>query len=470
MEEIYNLNLELTSGKNHFISKIINLNLTNFSIDLTENISDLNFTDCIFNGYLEIDGIENPNLSLRFKECIFNGDVMIDNVNINNLFFIDTKKIERIEVSGDFNCIKFNNKNFPLKGSINISNCNIIKYLSFEKFNLVEGDLNIQFNNNKNYDYSNFSSSFKNAVICNGEISESFLGNFANFREFNITDNFTFDDCKFNKSVFRMASFGNSIIFSNCKFHSYTGFEECKSLDQTCIKISSCLFTSFPHFNNSEFNKIEILHTTFERKVSFDSVKCSTINLYQVTFGQGAFFDDLQIRNIESCDRKTFRTIKQEIQKVENKIDYNRFRVYEFNAYQKDLKNKLKKSKLKDKQNHIEQIQLRRDSFVLYVSKWVSDYGTDWVKALKFTLSSGFLIYILFFIIENYNHTIYLKNWTHFISGFFRFFLVTDFFNPLENDRTYLTNPLSWLIFIIGKIVIAFGIYEIIQSFRKFKA
>jgi len=44
------------------------------------------------------------------------------------------------------------------------------------------------------------------------------------------------------------------------------------------------------------------------------------------------------------------------------------------------------------------------------------------------------------------------------------------FFNPLVNDKVYLTNPLSWLIFIFGKIVIAFGIYEMIQSFRKFKA
>jgi hypothetical protein len=55
-------------------------------------------------------------------------------------------------------------------------------------------------------------------------------------------------------------------------------------------------------------------------------------------------------------------------------------------------------------------------------------------------------------------------------SGFFRFLLVTDFYNPLETERIYLTNPFSWLIFILGKIFIAFGIYEMIQSFRKFKA
>ena len=165
-----------------------------------------------------------------------------------------------------------------------------------------------------------------------------------------------------------------------------------------------------------------------------------------------------------------------QLQKAENKIDYNKFRVHEFNAYRNDIKKKLKEFE-KDK-NHLnhrvrEPIQLKRDAFVLWISDVVSEYGTDWKRAFNFTILCGFIIYCLFYSIENYNYSIEILNWSNWkriISGLFRFYLVTDFYNPLETERVYLINPFSWLIFIFGKIAIAFGIYEMIQSFRKFKA
>ncbi|WP_026714791.1 hypothetical protein [Flavobacterium daejeonense] len=66
-----------------------------------------------------------------------------------------------------------------------------------------------------------------------------------------------------------------------------------------------------------------------------------------------------------------------------------------------------------------------------------------------------------------------LSNWADFIYGYFRFFLITDFKNEYyqEGDNILKFNCfLSLVPFIIGKIAVAFGIYEMIQSFRKFKA
>jgi hypothetical protein len=210
--------------------------------------------------------------------------------------------------------------------------------------------------------------------------------------------------------------------------------------------------------------------------ISLQETYFDIVDIERTIFEKQVYFDDIQIKQIYKCNTRTIRTIKLQLQKAENKIDYNRFRVYEFNAYRDDIKRKLKEFE-KDN-NHLnhrarEPIQLRRDGFILWLSDIVSEYGTDWKRALKFTLYSGILLYSLFFICENYKYKIDLLNWnniTRFTSGLFRFFLVTDFFNPLDSHRTYLTNPLSWLIFIFGKIVIAFGIYEMIQSFRKFKA
>jgi hypothetical protein len=90
-----------------------------------------------------------------------------------------------------------------------------------------------------------------------------------------------------------------------------------------------------------------------------------------------------------------------------------------------------------------------------------------------FTLIVGLVFFTSFFIFENSSKTINLGNWQDFVYGYFRFFLITDFKNEYyDSGETVLKFNcfLSLIPFIIGKIVVAFGIYEMIQSFRKFKA
>ncbi|WP_298118279.1 hypothetical protein [Flavobacterium sp.] len=285
-----------------------------------------------------------------------------------------------------------------------------------------------------------------------------------------------FNRCEFNYSSFFESKFNNDTHFANCKFLNVTKIENTGDEIKTILRFDDCEFLSQVSFNKSRIHKISFNNIKFNDIVSLQETYFDIVDIDRTIFEKQANFDDIQIKQIYNCNRRTIRTIKLQLQKAENKIDYNKFRVYEFNAYREDIRKQLREfEKDKDHLNHRirEPEQLKRDAFVLWISDVVSEYGTDWKRALKFTLFWGFSIYFLFYIIENYNHTVEilnLDNWTHFISGLFRFFLVTDFYNPLETDRVYLTNPLSWLIFIFGKIVIAFGIYEMIQSFRKFKA
>jgi len=58
----------------------------------------------------------------------------------------------------------------------------------------------------------------------------------------------------------------------------------------------------------------------------------------------------------------------------------------------------------------------------------------------------------------------------NFMKGAFRFFLVTDFSSPFRAKGEFFENWGIWIPLILGKIFIAFGIYEMIQAFRKFKA
>lgn len=454
------LDIELQEGKHEFIGYTININdYLSFNIlNYIENINQLRFINCTFNGDLEIQDFRNQIFKLFFKDCTFNGDIVINNIEIDCLHFINTKKIKTIHIDGLFNRFRFNNKDIPLSGRISIF-ATILKELNLDNFFLENGNLDLVINNSEEYDYKNCSSTFQNAIISEGRIDNSYFGDSANFRNLKILDNLVFDGCKFNKSSFKLTSFGNFSNFNDCKFYSYTGFEECKNLENTNLKVSACLFESFPHFNGSEFNHLEISRTTFEKKVSFDSTIVNSLKINQVTFLQGAYFDDVKINKIDTCDRRTIRTIKQELQKAENRIDFNRFRAYELAAHYEELDWKWNSGFI--------------DKSILFASKISTDFGNSWRKALRFTLLFGLAFYLFLYSIENRYASINISNWDNWsqlLSGFFRFLLITDFYNPLETERFYLTNPLSWMILIFGKIVVAFGIYEMIQSFRKFKA
>ena len=182
----------------------------------------------------------------------------------------------------------------------------------------------------------------------------------------------------------------------------------------------------------------------------------------EVKFGGGAYFDEMKIHDIlnkiflkEEQNivqwKRTIRAIKQEFQKNENKIEFNNYRNFELEAHYQELKFDVN----------------FKDKFILLATKWSSNFG-NWIWSLCFTVIAGLFWYILLYVNEN-SFIFDSSKLSTFFTGYFRFMLVTDFSNPLI-QKGFLTNILSWILLIIGKIFIAFGIYETIQSFRKFKA
>ena len=273
----------------------------------------------------------------------------------------------------------------------------------------------------------------------------------------------SFDSCTFKK-----LDYSNSKIFStrfnHCNFLNFANFAELERIETSKLYFVSCEFNGLTSFNYSRLNILEIDKSTFDKATSFTNTEFNTIKLSEVKFDKGAYFDEMQLNKIIDKSflkgskkeisewKKTLRTIKYEAQKLENRIDFNQFRNYELAAHYKELS---------FKNNFI-------DKTILWATKWSSDFG-NWFWSLGFTILSGLIWYTILYRIEN-TSTFNFDQINNFFVGVFRFFLVTDFYNPLENDRTYLENGWSWLIFIIGKIFIAFGLYEMIQSFRKFKA
>ena len=436
-------------GKSEFDGLSISENFELFNEDI-KNFDHLTFKNCLFKK-VSIYEIKNPFLTIKFHNCSFEGNVKIIRCKIYHLQFSFLEKIKKINIDyGSFDSINIDSNSTLIQGDIQIYSSTINDNLDCSELYLNgQFTLNLQDKGEE----ANFNTYFNNSTISLLNFSNTKFGESINFKNAKINSSI-FDSCSFKSIKFKESDFGQS-----CLFDKNTSIQNCKNILKTHLKIKNCSFTSFPHFNESEFHHLEISHTTFEKKASFDSIKINSINLNQVTFLQGAYFDDIKINKLENCDRKTIRTIKQELQKAENRIDFNRFRAYELAAHYKELDWKWNSGFI--------------DKSILFVTKISTDYGNSWRKALRFTIVGGFSIYLILYIIENRNFLIDFLNWDNWarlFSGFFRFLLVTDFYNPLETDRIYLTNPFSWLFFIFGKIFIAFGIYEMIQSFRKFKA
>lgn len=473
-----NLIIRISNGESEFKDESVSdiLYIDNSNLNNIQKI--LSFKNCTFNEYIEIKNINSEKLLINFNDCKFNNKIEISDCKVGTLEFCNTKSITSLSVSScTLNNLYFRNSNKKLiTGDIDIKDNIVLGSLKLD--NLNHHDENFTFslslkNEYSNIEHQNLKSTFKNSTFKNLELSGGFYGAEADFEKLEIKNELKITDCQFKKALFKeVVSLGKDSIFHDCKFYSYFGFEKNKS-NQTNIKFIACLFTSFPHFNGSYFNHLEIKYCTFERKTSFDELEVNSIKLYQAKFIQGAFFDDIKIHDLEKKDylknltvtqakelRRTLRTIKHELYKTENRIDYYRFRGYELSAYYQELNwdwNEGFKNKL-----------------ILEATKFVTGFDYSWRRALMFTLLSALIFYSIFFVFQDLNQGKTLDI-SKYITGYFRFLLVTDFYNPLSKNREFIENNawydvLGWIFFILGKIVIAFGIYEMIQAFRKFKA
>jgi len=435
-EIIYSNNVETISDIIVEIKTPLNIDLEKVNLFIT--LSNIKFTGKQIQFYKYKKECLHR---FRFEDCLFESNIFIES-DFEDIAFI----------SNTFNCDRFH---------IRKSTIRVLEF-SNDESNTYHITSNIFKKGNFKIYECNFDSIFwiKNVQLMK---EVSFDISTVNFHDGCYFDSISLDqimfyNCNFSKE-FRYDSLYNNSQFIECNFLGLTDFISYSNSDSSFLNFESCIFSKLTKFNHYIAHKLRLEDTTFIDKVSFQGSTFDIIKIERSIFEKTVWFDEIQINQLNNCDRKTLRIIKQELQKAENRIDFNRFRAYELAAHYKELDWKWNSGFI--------------DKSILYLTKISTDFGNSWRKALRFTIVGGFSIYLILYIIENRDYSIDIlncDNWGRLFSGFFRFLLVTDFYNPLETDRVYLTNPFSWLIFIFGKIVIAFGIYEMIQSFRKFKA
>lgn len=437
--------------------KLENLNISlekDFILDFFYH-DKLEINDCTFSGgsfNINIKKGFEPKISIlnsRFNKLSIIGNVetlVIDNIEISdNRFEISRSNINNFEFK--FNSIDYDLFLTDLKVT-NRTNFNWNRFINDSRLFMMNCNLlnRTEINENEFSDLYILNSEFQNKLY--------FKGNQLN----NDNSPIHFVKCIFGQVEFRKSVMSHNTQFEHCTFQELTSFEYIRRQENSIVNIHNCRFLKTCYFDYAELYLLDIKNTIFADFTSFQNTIFNHISLNSSVFEKTALFDDIKLTNISKCHKKTLRIIKQQLQKAENRIDYNRFRSYELSAYFRELKWNWNDGK---------------DKFILGATWLVTGFDHSWRRALGFTLLAGLLLYSLFYLSENYYQSFSIYEWQSFVSGYFRFFLVTDFYNPLVTDsRTYIdnTNTIGWLLFIFGKIVIAFGIYEMIQAFRKFKA
>ena len=477
-----------------FDNVIINLPDYELLVEVLHHDSII-FNNCKFNCQsLTFSNIHNEAITISFNNCTFNCHLNFSDFALNKILFDDTKSLKSLNINnrhgqkGKLNVFRFSNFPVSEKAELNtdfsINNITVNNFFLFEHIIHLSGKLHL-YNNILGIEVNEYGNTvFNNSTISNVHFKDNTFKNWTYFlntiikynNQLIISESEVYTQNKFYKNTFEKVKFTKSQFigkceFERCDFLSTTWFEKCENLNNSHLNFVACEFKGFVLFNRSTLNFLNLDRCTFDKSVSFTDALFIKIKLFEIKFHGGAYFDEMRINNVDNKSylkdndildwKRTLRAIKQELQKTENKIDFNRFRAYELAAHYEELGWGWK-SGFKDK-------------FILWATKWSTDFGNSWRRSLAFTLLSGLIWYSIFFYLDFYltGYYQYYFNTNYagiFGNGYFRFLLVTDFYNPLVEDRTYIQNFWSWIPFIFGKIFVAFGIYEMIQSFRKFKA
>ncbi|WP_237276829.1 hypothetical protein [Tenacibaculum ovolyticum] len=472
MEEINEIRFFelLTSTKS---TEYTNL-LINFENPTNINLNDVTlvnkFECCKFTGervdFMNLSLLEDDELthSFSFDNCEFENVVYFKDCFLQEICFLNiSKPIKKIHLGvRKLGCFTFEcAENFEQEifNDINIviHNCENISFLDFLHLKST-GDLMIIGCGIDRVKIHN--SAFNRIDIDDNKFSTEFQFTLNSIETSYIRNN------EFEKTNFSRTDFGLDAEFSFNDFKGTALFEELKNENRTRVKFVSCNFFKYTYFNKSKLYNLHIDTSKFQEFASFQELELISVFLDRTIFEKIAFFDDIVIHRFNKCNKRTLRNIKQQLLRADNKIDYDNFRAHELNSFKEELKNKLKSK------SNINRQKLRRDLTILRVNSFFSNNGTDWFKAIKRTLVVALLFYSIFYGIHNYSREIELfsvSSYNEYIIGLFRYFLLTDFHNPLISNREYLVSVWEWIPFVFGKILIGIGIYHVLVSFRKFR-
>lgn len=379
----------------------------------------------------------------------------------------------------DFNNITFNEIVSFKNTEFNFSA--IFNYCTFEKNADFDG---CYFKNNVSF----IGTIFKEEFYAPARFEHSVDFSFAKFyRNINLDSTIFKKDTKFNNATFFQGADFNSTIFKarftlhNAEIHKNITFEGADFIGKvdawglTCHANLNFKWANFRNkVNLSDLNvikgKTNFHGTNFEQNGYFYNSNISRLDLTHSVIDKSIFFLNAKI---DSSNRETWRIIKHEFIKSNNKIESLHYYALEMKEFENEKFNYPKHNNSKlllfftdlfyiFKNNH------KSDKFILFVNRISNGYNMEPFKGVRFTIITTILLYVILI------YSIKLENDIQFsysiqylginIKQALQLLNITNWdYKPFDKDYTW-----SYVILFLARVIISFGLYQTIQAFRKY--
>ncbi len=218
------------------------------------------------------------------------------------------------------------------------------------------------------------------------------------------------------------------------------------------------------HNCDISFEKLSFKNSFFSLNVNLSNLNIKDLDLYGCVFQQNACFKDCVITN---SNRESYRIIKHEFLKANNRIDSLYYYGKEMRSYLSEIINSISTTKgLFRKTGKI--FKVTPNLFVLSTN-WISNrFGQSYIQAFIFSLVSGIIFFSLYLKLGSIETT---QNIDFLSSQYFG--SLFEFLNPTHKfDFMFKNNEitrLGYTIDVLARIILGYGYFQIGQAFRKFK-
>ena len=423
------------------------------SIQLIESGLELYFFNCSLSGEridVTINELSRKSNSIEFKDCKISSDFFIKDSKLQSLVF------SNVEITSSHFHVSSNEiYSFSIVGSPeNLNKINTLVLNQNEKIDYIDFRLN----------------QFKMLYINNNNFLKGFTLNANNIERLQIEKSTFKRDFEFWKNTLgdfslvkkssigevkaKQSNFGIETEFIDVDFLERVDFTELKS-NKTTLKFKDCTFQKNTYFDNSTVLKLEFSSVVFQGITSFQSLNCLHLIKFATSyFEKIGFFEGINLGSENSIDTNTIRTIKGQLLKSESKIDYLKYNALEQRKH-------FQKLKIKDS-----------DFYILMFNSKSNDFGRNWFKGVKFTFKVSVFFFLMMILVNSFVSSKYplkfnlndsFADISTILSEYLKFTFSLGF-----GSEEFQSNGYLYLIFIIAKIFIGYGIYQTITAFRKY--
>lgn len=333
-----------------------------------------------------------------------------------------------------------------------------------------------------------------NSRVDNISIKKSNLGDFHHENN-QLLASFNLDNVEFGNIYLKQVEFNYHLEISNCpkgnlvidlcelkvedislvncsiivKFHKVRTYSKqiyrLKDSQKSKVFFERCYFFSEVLFQGSFYNNeknLFISYTVFKDLVLFDDDHCKCLMVKECLFQNGVLLpipNTIEIREISSSAWCLLKN--QAISRNEN-IKAFEYRKNELTSYTNELKGKKNKT---------------QERIVLLLNRLSNNHGIDWGRGILFTLSTWLLFYMLFewanssfCIFKNPDCTVALFNnkfWSDALTYLWIPDGLTELAVGLKTEHSLISFAAMIIFFILGKVSIAYGIFQTISAFRR---